>query len=113
MLAAPVLFAAGTTMTFINLSERLFRAGALDQGHRKYRDIDIAVGLALKGYLLKGQELGLGSCILTAPLIFVREPEEILGMKGIEIKCFVTTGYPDEEPANIRRKDFTEIYREV
>jgi len=113
MLAAPVLLAVGTTMTFVNLAHRLFRAGALDQGHKKHRDIDITVGLALKGYLLKGQELGLGSCILTAPLIFIREPEEILGLKGIEVKCFVTTGYPDEEPAYIRRKDFSEIYREI
>ncbi|MGZ3647549.1 MAG: nitroreductase family protein [Syntrophales bacterium] len=113
MFAAPVLFAVGTTMTFLNLAERLFRAGAMEQGHRRHRDIDIAVGLALKGYLLKGEELGLGSCILTAPLIFIKEPEDILGLKGVEIKCFVTTGYPHEEPAYIKRKDITEIYREI
>jgi len=113
MFEAPVLFAVGTTMTFLNLSERLFRAGAIEQGHKRHRDIDIAVGLALKGYLLKGEEFGLGSCILTAPLIFIREPESILGLKEIEIKCFVATGYPDEEPAHIKRKDITEIYREI
>jgi nitroreductase len=113
MFDAPVLFAVGTTMTFLNLAERLFRAGAMEQGHKKHRDIDIAVGLALKGYLLKGEELGLGSCILTAPLIFIQKPEGILGLKGLEIKCFVTTGYPDEEPAHIKRKDITEIYRET
>jgi len=113
MFAAPVLFAVGTTVTFLNLAERLFRAGTMEQGHKKHRDIDIAVGLALKGYLLKGEELGLGSCILTAPLIFIQEPEGILGLKGMEIKCFVTTGYPDEEPAYIKRKDITEIYRTI
>jgi nitroreductase len=113
MFDAPALFAVGTTMTFLNLAERLFRAGAIEQGHKKHRDIDIAVGLALKGYLLKGEELGLGSCILTAPLIFIQEPEGILGLKGMEIKCFVTTGYPDEEPAYIKRKDITEIYRTI
>ncbi|MGZ6249334.1 MAG: nitroreductase family protein [Syntrophales bacterium] len=113
MFDAPVLFAVGTTVTFLNLAERLFRAGAMEQGHRRHRDIDIAVGLALKGYLLKGEELGLGSCILTAPLIFIKEPEDILGLKGVEIKCFVTTGYPHEEPAYIKRKDITEIYREI
>jgi nitroreductase len=113
MFDAPVLFAVGTTMTFLNLAEKLFRAGAMEQGHKKHRDIDIAVGLALKGYLLKGEELGLGSCILTAPLIFIQEPEGILGLKGIEVKCFVTTGYPDEEPAYIQRKDIAEIYREI
>ena len=113
MFNAPVLFAVGTTMTFLNLAERLFRAGAMEQGNKKHRDIDIAVGLALHGYLLKGEELGLGSCILTAPLLFIQEPEGILGLKGMEIKCFVTTGYPDEEPAYIKKKDITEIYREI
>jgi len=113
MFDAPVLFAVGTTMTFLNLAERLVRAGAMEQGHKKHRDIDIAVGLALKGYLLKGEELGLGSCILTGPLIFIQEPEGILGLTGMEIKCFVTTGYPDEEPAHIKRKNITEIYREI
>jgi nitroreductase len=113
MFDAPVLFAVGTTVTFLNLAERLFRASAVEQGHRRHRDIDIAVGLALKGYLLKGEEFGLGSCILTAPLIFIKEPEDILGLKGVEIKCFVTTGYPDEEPTYIKRKDITEIYREI
>jgi nitroreductase len=113
MFHAPILFAVGTTATFVSLSERLFRAGMREQGHKKHRDVDIAVGLALKGYLLKGEELGLGSCILTAPLIFIEEPETIFPLKGIEIKCFVTTGYPDEEPDYIKRKDFNEIYREI
>ena len=113
MFDAPVLFAVGSTMTFLNLAERLFRAGAMEQGHKKHRDLDITVGLALHGYLLKGEELGLGSCILTAPLLFIQEPEGILGLKGMEIKCFVTTGYPDEEPAYIKRKDITEIYRTI
>jgi nitroreductase len=113
MFHVPVLFAVGTTATFVSLSEKLFRAGMREQGHKKHRDVDIAVGLALKGYLLKGEELGLGSCILTAPLIFIEEPETIFPLKGIEIKCFVTTGYPDEEPDYIKRKDFDEIYREI
>ncbi|HEX7534130.1 MAG TPA: nitroreductase family protein [Syntrophales bacterium] len=113
MFDAPVLFAVGTTVTFLNLAERLFRAGAMEQGHKRHRDIDIAVGLALKGYLLKGEEFGLGSCILTAPLIFIQKPEDILGLKGMEIKCFVTTGYPNEEPAYVKRKEFTEVYREI
>jgi len=113
MFHAPVLFAVGTTSTFVSLSERLFKAGMRDQGHKKHRDVDIAVGLALKGYLLKGEELGLGSCILTAPLIFMEDPETVFPLKGIEIKCFLTTGYPAEEPDYLKRKDFDEIYREL
>lgn len=113
MFHAPVLFSVGTTSTFVSLSERLYRAGLRELGHKKHRDVDIAVGLALKGYLLKGEELGLGSCILTAPLMFIEDPETIFPLKGIEIKCFLTTGYPDEEPEDIKRKDFDEIYREL
>ncbi|MEN6318806.1 MAG: nitroreductase family protein [Syntrophaceae bacterium] len=113
MFNAPALFAVGTTLTFVSLSERLFRAGMMEQGHKKHRDVDIAVGLALKGYLLKGEELGLGSCILTAPLIFVEEPEKILSVEKIDIKCFVTTGYPDEEAGYIKKKALNEIYREI
>jgi nitroreductase len=113
MFHAPVLFAVGTTLKFLNLAERLGRASMREQGYKKHRDLDISVGLALKGYLLKGEELGLGSCILTAPLIFIEEPEKILPVEGVEIKCFVTTGYPDEEPSYITRRDMTEIYREI
>ena len=113
MFTAPVLFVVGTTLTFVSLSERIFRAGMMEQGHKKHRDVDIAVGLALKGYLLKGEELGLGSCILTAPLIFIEEPEKILSLEKMEVKCFVTTGYPDEEAGFIKKKDLIEIYREI
>jgi nitroreductase len=113
MFTAPVLFVVGTTLTFVSLSERLFRAGMMEQGHKKHRDVDIAVGLALKGYLLKGEELGLGSCILTAPLIFIEEPEKILSLEKMEVKCCVTTGYSDEDAGYIKKKDLIEIYREI
>lgn len=112
MFDAPALFVVGTSAVAPSLAERLPGAGSHGRDIR-YRDHDIAVGLALMGYLLKGEELGLGSCILTAPLVFIEEPGKILPIERIEIKCFITTGYPDEEPASIRRKEFTEIYREV
>ena len=113
MFDAPVIFAIGTSLKSLSLAERLETAGVIERTHKKYRDADIAVGLALKGYLLKGEESGLGSCILTAPLIFIGDPEKIIPVERIEIKCFITTGYPDEEPVYIRRKGITEIYREV
>jgi hypothetical protein len=74
------------------------------------------VGLALKGFILKGQELGLGTCILTAPLIFISnisKVEEILGLENTRIKCFVTVGFPDEVPPVIERKTVAEIYKEL
>jgi len=112
MFSAPVLFAVGTSLKMVSLAARLKSAGVIERTHKKHRDLDIAVGLALKGYLLKGEELGLGSCILTAPLIFIEETEKIIPVAGVEIKCFIATGYPDEEPSYIKRKDFTDIYRE-
>jgi len=115
MFDAPVLFAVGTASTFLSFAERLFRFHLREQkqnnNHRMA--LDISVGLSLKGYLLKGEELGLGSCILTAPLIFIEKPENILSLDRIEIRCFITTGYPDEEPPYLKRKDINEIYREV
>jgi nitroreductase len=113
MFHVPVLFAVGTSLKSLSLAERLKSAGVREQTHKKHRDLDIAVGLALKGYLLKGAEFGLGSCILTAPLIFIEEPEKILSLDKMEIKCFITTGYPDETPSYLQRKDITEIYREI
>ena len=113
MFNAPVLFAIGASLKSLSLAERLETAGVRERTHKKHRDMDIAVGLALKGYLLKGEELCLGSCILTAPLIFTEEPEKILSVERIEIKCFITTGYPDEEPVYIKRRDIADIYREV
>lgn len=113
MFQAPVLFAVGTSLKFLSFAERLGRVCKREQGHAKHRDLDMAVGLALKGYLLKGEELGLGSCILTAPLIFMEEPEKILSVSGIAIRCFLATGYPGEEPSYINRRDIAEVYREI
>lgn len=81
-----------------------------DQG-RKRRDLDITVGLAAKGYILKGEELGLGSCILTAPLMYASRPEDVLGIEGVDIRCFIVSGWPDEEPAPLERKSLADIYR--
>jgi nitroreductase len=113
MFDAPALFAVGTPTTVLGLAERLPGPASAMNLHGRHRDLDISVGLSLMGYLLKGEELGLGSCILTAPLVFIEEPEKLLSLEKIDIRCFITTGYPDEEPTFIRRKEFAEIYREV
>ncbi len=75
--------------------------------------MDITVGLALKGFILKGEELGLGSCILTAPLVFISNVEEILEVEGIRVKCLVTAGFPDEEPRLPERKSVEEVYSDI
>ena len=110
MFKAPVLLAVGTVLSTQSFSERLFEAGLIEKNARSSTDVDITVGLALKGFLFKGEELGLGSCILTAPLVFISNIEEILGIKDIRIKCLVTAGFPDEEPRLLERKSVEEVY---
>ncbi len=72
--------------------------------------LSMSAGLSLMNYLLKGEELGLGSCILSAPLLFLDDPEGLLGMEGMDLVCFVTTGYPAEEPPPLRKKGLDELY---
>ncbi|MBM4270859.1 MAG: hypothetical protein FJ139_01675 [Deltaproteobacteria bacterium] len=113
MFHAPVLFAVGTLSRHNGFTERLGKTGLKIQYQNAQKDLDISVGLSLYGYLLKAEELGLGACILTAPLAFIENPEKILSLEQIEIRCFVTTGYPDEEASLSKRKDISEIYREI
>jgi nitroreductase len=111
MFKAPLLLAVGTVTSVGGFSNKLFEAGVLKQYDRK--DLDITLGLALKGFILKGEELGLGSCILTAPLVFISNIEKILRTKDLSIRCLVTVGFPDEVPRPIERKSVADIYSEI
>ena len=113
MFNAPLLFAVGTDLSITSFSERLIEYEIIRKERRGDTDMDISVGLALKGFLLKGEELGLGTCILTAPLIFIQNIEKILGIEDMKIKCLVTVGSPNEEPRLPERKSVAEIYSEI
>ncbi len=67
----------------------------------------------MKGFILKGEELGLGSCILTGPIVFIPNVEEILGITDVRIKCFITAGFPDEKPDIPPKKSISEIVSEI
>jgi len=108
---APLLFAVGTVKSATGFAEKLFEAGLLEQYDRK--DPVISLGLAMKGFILKGEELGLGACILTAPLVFISNVEKILRIEDIDIRCLITVGFPDEVPGPIERKSVGEVYLEV
>ncbi|MFA5182194.1 MAG: nitroreductase family protein [Syntrophales bacterium] len=110
---APVLFAVGTITPEGSLSSHLFQAGIIARDKRDDTDLDISIGLALQGFLLKGRELGLGTCVLTAPLAFIEDVGSIFGTKEIVIKCFVTVGFPDESPAGPERTPVTDIYLRI
>ena len=113
MFNAPLLFAVGTIISYKSFSERMFEENILRYKKREGTSSDITVGLALKGFMLRGEELKLGSCILTGPLVFITNVEEILGINDIRIKCFITLGFPDEKPDMPPRKSITEIVSEI
>ena len=111
MFNAPLIFAVGTVRSTSGFSKKLFEAGLLESYDRK--DLDITVGLAVKGFILKGEALGLGSCILTAPLAFISNLEETLGVEDLDIRCLITVGFPDEVPGPIERRSIREVYMKV
>ena len=113
MTQAPLLFAVGIISDQEGFSSSLADAGLIYKDHRGRADADISTGLALQSFIFRAQELGLGTCILTAPLSFVPEPEKLMGIKDIEIRCFVTAGYPAESPADTPRKPLSEICLEI
>lgn len=98
MFTAPVLLAVGIYTETEGFSSKLAAAGLMDVSARHVSDVDITVGLALNGLLLKAQSLGVGSCILTAPLVFIEGVEDLLHLEKIAVKCFVTLGMAAETP---------------
>jgi nitroreductase len=111
MFEAPVLMCLGTLIEGGG-RESIRQVGVeLDDSGCRRRDLDITVGLAAKGYLLKGEELGLASCILTAPLLYISRPEYVLGLDDLDIRCFIVSGWRAEEPLLLERKSRAEIYR--
>ncbi|RPJ81694.1 MAG: nitroreductase family protein [Deltaproteobacteria bacterium] len=110
---APVLMAIGVIDDYSGFSKILNQAGILEKDFRALIDLDISVGLALKGLILKAETLGMGTCIVSAPLVFIENMEAILGLTGISIRCLLTLGYPDEIPSHMERKNVKEIYQVI
>lgn len=111
--AAPELLAVGVDTAVKGFAWRLRRAGLMASDHRSESGMDITVGLALHGLLLKAQALGVGSCILTAPLLFIPDVEKLLGVEGLAVKCFVTLGLADEAPTAPERLPLQQVIRVV
>ncbi|MFH2090838.1 MAG: nitroreductase family protein [Pseudomonadota bacterium] len=113
MLDAPVLMAVATVSQENSFSHRLKQANLLAADFRENTDIDITTGLSLAAFILKALELGLGTCILTAPLFFVQDPGFLSQEKGLHIKCFVTIGFSDETPVQPGRLSMEQVYSHV
>ena len=113
MFAAPELLAVGATTKTHGFSSKLVEAGMLEENSQHQSDIDMTVGLALKGLLLKAQSLGVGSCILTAPLVFMEDVSAQLGLENLVIKCFVTLGMADEAPMAPERLPLQDVVQVI
>ena len=113
MFTAPVLLAVGVRHGIGGFASKLEAAGLRPDDGRQQCDLDITVGLALNGLLLKAQELGVGSCILTAPLVFIEDVEALLGLEKICIRSFVTLGLADETPSPPQRRSLSETVKVI
>jgi len=109
MFSAPWLFLLGTVSSKPGFAEHLKQAGLTEDGNQEQAPDDITVGLYLGNMLSKAAELGLGTCVLTAPMKFIPNISEILGLSDMQPKCFLTAGYPDEDPKMPTRKPVEEI----
>jgi len=70
----------------------------------------ISAAMACENLLLGAHSMGLGSCIMTAPLLAddVWNGLDDLPL-GYEATCLVAVGHPDETPLAPRRKDINHI----
>ena len=70
----------------------------------------LSVAMAVQNLLLAAHALGLGTCVLTAPLLV---PEAIAGVltlpAGFDATCFIALGYPAVSPEAPRRKSLAQI----
>lgn len=71
----------------------------------------ISVSMACQNIQLMAHSLGLGTCILTGPLVAYENIKELLKLSDMhEICCFIAAGYPKDEPSfTPRRKDIDKI----
>lgn len=113
MCQAPVLFAVGVATQGESFSRRLNRVGLMEGKALETMGCDISLGLSLQLFMLKAVALGLGTCILTAPLHFLNRENPIPGSEHLLVRCFLTAGFPEEYPAAPERKQPMEIYRKI
>ena len=70
----------------------------------------ISTAMGVQNLLLAAHVLGLGACVMTAPLLAREVWESIPDMPaGFEPTCLVAVGYAAEEPAPPRRKSLEHI----
>ena len=70
----------------------------------------ISTAMAVQNLLLAAHVLGLGACVMTAPLLAEGVWESLPNLPaGFEPTCLVAVGYPAEKPSSPRRKSMHHI----
>jgi nitroreductase len=70
----------------------------------------LSVAMAVQNLLLAAHTLGLGACVMTAPLVAQGTVAAALDLPGgFDVTCFVAMGYPREAPEPPRRKSLEQI----
>ena len=114
MFDAPWIFAVGTILNNDSgFQASLIEYGLTDKNQADDSSTDISVGLAIQSFLLKATELGLGTCVLSAPLVFIPEIQKMPDFSHLKIKCFIAAGYSNENPIAPQKNSFSDIYSEV
>ena len=111
MFTAPWLILIGVTDVGPGFKDHLVAAGLHPEKNRYSTDEDITVGLFVGAMLLRATELGIGSCILTAPLVFLAMEKNLTMFQDLTPKCFITFGYAAKAPAIPPRFDLAKIFK--
>jgi nitroreductase len=70
----------------------------------------LSVAMAVQNLLLAAQALGLGTCVLTGPVLVRDALAKVLDLPaGHDLTCLVALGHPAESPAPPRRKTIEQI----
>ncbi len=70
----------------------------------------LSTAMAVQNLCLMAHALGMGTCVMTAPLLAGRVWRELPDLPaGFEPTCVVALGYPAEQPEAPRRKDLKHV----
>jgi len=112
MFNAPVLFVAGIQKNKKGFYEKLKCMG-LKTNYNKDSVFDISLGISICHFILMAESMGLGTCILTTPFIFIENINKLLCINDISFKCFITLGFADETPLPPEKSSISDLYLQI
>jgi len=97
-------------------TDALFLPGA-EKEKSLYQDLEhhsilLSVGMTIQNILLMGEELDIGTCCMTGPLVGARSLEKLLKIpEEWHIAAFIAVGCSDEKPVDPGRKNLKTFLR--